>query len=126
MIRIIGEIATGLGEGQHYISREGYRKQLRQKLGFDPFPGTLNLKLAKPFAQSEIGSIKIEGFKDEISTFGGCICYPAKINGIKCAIVRPERTGYSPNLIEIIAPVHLRKTLQLSDGDEVEVTLENN
>jgi riboflavin kinase len=126
MIRIIGKIAAGLGEGQYYLSREGYRRQFIQKLGFDPFPGTLNLKLAKPFAQGEIRSIKIEGFKDKNSTFGGCICHLAKINGIRCAIVRPERTSYQPNLVEVIAPVHLRRTLQLLDGDEVEVILEDN
>jgi riboflavin kinase len=126
MIIVKGKIAAGLGEGQYYISREGYRNQLIQKLGIDPFPGTLNLLTSgssKEDEVNEVKSIKIEGFKDENRTFGGCICFPAQISGIKCAIIKPERTSYPPNLIEIIAPVNLRNALKLSDGDEVVVVV---
>jgi riboflavin kinase, archaea type len=123
-IIIKGKVVTGLGEGQYYISLEGYRKQFNQKLGFDPFPGTLNLKLSEPFAPPEQDAIKIDGFSDENRTFGGCKCYKVSIRGIRCAILRAERTSYPPTLLEIIAPVNMRKTLGIADGDEVEVKLE--
>jgi len=42
-----GLLFTGLAEGSYYVSKEGYRKQFRSKLGFDPFPGTLNIRLRK-------------------------------------------------------------------------------
>lgn len=119
-----GRVVTGLGEGQYYISLDGYRKQLSEKLGFDPYPGTLNIKLNEPFAPAEHEAVKIEGFKGENRTFGGCKCYPVKIKGVRGAIIRPDRTSYPPNLIEIIAPIKLRQSLSLKDGDEVEVTLE--
>jgi riboflavin kinase len=119
-----GKVTTGLGEGQYYISLDGYRKQFNQKLGFDPYPGTLNIKLAEPFVPQEQEAIKIDGFRDENRTFGGCKCYKVSIDGIRAAIVRPDRSSYPPTLAEIIAPVNLRKTLGLSDGDEIEVTLE--
>ncbi len=122
--RIRGKVTAGLGEGQYYLSVEGYRSQFNCKLGFDPYPGTLNLKLGEPFAKFTASSIKIEGFKDANRTFGECQCYPVKINGIRGAIVRPERSNYPTNLMEVIAPVNLRKTLELSDGDEVEMILE--
>jgi riboflavin kinase len=124
--RIRGRVASGLGEGQYYISREGYRRQFSEKLGFDPSPGTLNLKLDGPFApdESDPKSVRIEGFEDEGRTFGGCWCRPVMIDGIKGAIVRPERTSYPATLLELIAPENLRKALGLSDGDEVEVVLE--
>ena len=124
MTKLKGKIITGLGEGQYYISRDGYRKQFNLKLGFDPSPGTLNLKLAAPFTQSEANSIKIEGFVDENGTFWGCKCYRVMIGDIKGAIVRPERSNYPLDLVEIIAPVHLRKVLNLKDGDELEINLE--
>ena len=124
MITLRGKIAAGLGEGRYYISREGYRNQLIQKLGIDPFPGTLNLMIHEPLDLHEVEAVKIEGFTDENKTFGECTCFPARIAGIKCAIVRPERTSYPPNLIEIIAPVNLRNALNISDGDEVIVSLE--
>jgi riboflavin kinase, archaea type len=124
MITLRGKIAAGFGEGQYYISREGYRNQLVQKLGIDPFPGTLNLVIHEPLELHEIEAVKIEGFIDENRTFGECTCFPARIADIKCAIVRPERTSYPLNLIEIIAPVNLRNALKVSDGDEVIVALE--
>ena len=119
-----GKLVTGLGEGQYYISLDGYRRQFNQKLGFDPFPGTMNLKLTEPFVPSEQDAIKIEGFRDENRTFGGCRCYKVNVRGIRGAIVRPDRTSYSPMLVEIIAPVNLRKSLGVTDGNELEVMLE--
>ncbi len=126
VVKVKGRVASGLGEGQYYISREGYRRQFSEKIGFDPSPGTLNLKLDEPFAldESDPKSVRIEGFEDEGRTFGACRCRPVKINGIKGAIVRPERTSYPATLLELIAPENLRKALGLSDGDEVEVVLE--
>lgn len=125
-MKIRGRVAAGLGEGQYYISREGYSRQFSEKLGFDPAPGTLNLKLDRPFVldDSDPDSIRIEGFIDQGRAFGACICRPVRIRGIRGAIVRPERTSYPATLLELIAPVNLREALSLSDGDEVEVTLE--
>lgn len=119
-----GRVTTGLGEGQYYISLEGYRKQFIDKLGFEPYPGTLNLQLKEPFARHEAAAVKIEGFKDASRTFGGGKCYPVMIDGVKAVVIRPDRSSYPLNLVEIIAPVNLRKKLGLKDGDEVEVTLE--
>jgi riboflavin kinase len=122
--RFKGRVVTGLGEGQYYISLDGYRSQFTEKLGFEPYPGTLNLQLKEPFAHHDALAIQIGGFKDDTRTFGGGKCYPVTIGGVKAAIIRPDRSSYPLNLVEIIAPVNLRKTLGLKDGDEVEVTLE--
>jgi len=118
-----GKVAAGLGEGQYYISREGYRAQFLKKLGFEPFPGTLNIKLDEPFVPVTWQAIKIEGFQDEGRTFGDCRCYRIRVKGIEAAIVRPERSSYPANLVEVIAPVSLREALGLANGDEVEVTV---
>ncbi len=123
--RIIrGMVASGLGEGQYYISRDGYRRQFMEKLGFEPYPGTLNIKLDEPFLPPDLHAISIDGFRDEDRTFGECKCYKIKVNGIEAAIVRPGRSNYPLNLVEVIAPVGLRKSLCLKDGAEVKVTLE--
>ncbi|AFC98946.1 Transcriptional regulator of a riboflavin/FAD biosynthetic operon [Methanocella conradii HZ254] len=122
--RLKGRVTTGLGEGQYYISLEGYRRQFVEKLGFEPYPGTLNLQLKEPFAVHDTSAIKIEGFKDSARTFGGGKCYPVKIDGIEAAIIRPDRSSYPLNMVEVIAPVNLREKLGLKDGDEVEVILE--
>ena len=110
-----GKIASGLGQAQYFISREGYSRQFLERLGFVPFPGTLNVRLEEPFP-AELPAIRIEGFAEEGQSFGECKCYRIKLNGIEAAVVRPERSRYPPELIEIIAPVKLQ-TLVLEDSD---------
>ncbi len=118
-----GKIASGLGQGQYFISREGYSRQFLQHLGFVPFPGTLNVLLDEPFPAGASQAIKIEGFAEEGKSFGECKCYRIKLNGIDAAVVRPERSRYPSELIEVIAPVQLRQALGLEEGDPVEVIL---
>ncbi|HOT07867.1 MAG: Riboflavin kinase [Methanosaeta sp. PtaB.Bin039] len=121
--KIRGRLVSGLGEGQYYISHDGYRSQFREVLGFDPYPGTMNLKLSQPFVLGQGESQKIRGFSDHSRTYGGCLCIAARVGEIECAVVRPERSAYPADLMELIAPVNLRETLRLSDGDVVEVVL---
>ena len=43
-----GKILSGLGQSQRFLTWEGYRHQFASKLGFAPFPGTLNVLLETP------------------------------------------------------------------------------
>jgi len=127
-VTLEGVLFTGLGEGAYYITRDGYRKQFLEKLGFDPYPGTLNLKLTTEYdmkTRSELEaypSIEIEGFKNESRTFGSVRCYPAIINNkVKGAIVCAMRSHYNSSVLEIIAPTFLRSRLKLKDGNKVKI-----
>ena len=52
------------------------------------------------------------------------MCYPVLIAGsIKGATVLPLVEDYPGNKMELIAPVHIRKTLSLNAGDTVEVEI---
>ena len=128
-IELVGTVLTGLGEGQYYLSSEGYKKQIEQKLGFTPYPGTLNIKLDSESVRlrgnlDAKAGIKINGFTSEKRTFGGGICFPVTIKDVKCAIIQPERTHYSPEILEIIAPVNLRKHLNLHDSSIVKINID--
>ncbi len=127
-VTLEGTVFTGLGEGAYYIGKEHYRKQFLEKLGFEPYPGTLNLKLSGDYdakARAELESypaVEIEGFKNEDRTFGLVKCYPALIgNKVKGALVTALRSHYDVSVLEIIAPVCLRKHLNLKDGNKVKV-----
>jgi len=127
-ITLEGIVFTGLGEGAYYISKERYRKQFIEKLGFDPYLGTLNLKLTTDYdikTRSELEgypAVEIEGFRNEDRTFGPVKCYPAIIeNKAKGALITALRSHYDSSVIEIIAPVFLRKQLKLKDGRKVKV-----
>lgn len=127
-ITLEGTVFTGFGEGAYYISKESYRKQFIEKLGFDPYPGTLNLKLVTDYdlkTRNELEAypgVEIEGFKDEDRTFGPVKCYPVIIgNEVKGALILALRSHYDASVLEIIAPVPLRKRLKLRDGQKVKV-----
>jgi riboflavin kinase len=129
-ITLEGTVFTGLGEGAYYITKEPYRKQFIEKLGFDPYPGTLNLKLTTDYdikTRSELDAypaIEVEGFKNEGRSFGNVKCYPATLeNKVKGALISALRTHYDVSVVEIIAPVFLRKQLNLKDGHKVKVEI---
>ena len=120
-------VFTGLSEGSYYMSLEGYRKQFRSKLGFDPFPGTLNLRLTKESLgeRHELDKypfVGIDGFADKDRTYGGARCYPVIVERkVRGAIVMPIRAHYGEDVIEIISAENLRRQLHLKDGDIVNV-----
>ena len=127
-VTLEGTVFTGLGEGAYYVTKEYYRKQMVEKLGFDPYPGTLNLKLTTDYdvkTRMELDAypaIEVKGFKNEDRTFGLVKCYPAIIGGtVKGALITALRSHYDASVVEIIAPVCLRKALCLKDGNKVKV-----
>lgn len=129
LFRLRGRVFTGFGEGAYYTSLPGYKMQFVQKLGFEPYPGTLNLRLdlesIKMRKELELlDGIIIHGFEHNGRTYGSAKCFKALIeNKIKGAILLIERTHYGIDVLEVVAPVNLRKSLKLKDGDWVTVTV---
>ena len=123
---ITGRVMSGFGEGKYYVSLEGYRRQFEEKLGFSPYPGTLNLRIPKEqmyfrrLLDEEEGTI-INGFRTEDRTFGEVKTFRCRIKGVEGAVILPKRTHYGKDVLEIISHVMLRDELKLKDGDEVEV-----
>ncbi len=119
-----GTIITGEGNGKRYLSLPWVKKQIEEKLGFTPYPGTLNLRL-------KADSTKHRSLLSKAKTAvicpqeGYCVAglFKGDISGLGCAIVVPEVSGYPENLLEVIAPLNLRDRLQLKDGDSIEVTV---
>jgi riboflavin kinase len=122
-----GTLFSGMGEGAYYISQSGYGNQFVSKLGFEPYPGTLNLRVreedqedvrlleASPF-------ILIEGFTNGNRSFGPAKCFRGTIaEKVEGALIVPVRTHYSGDVVELISKEFLRKLLHLEDGDTVKI-----
>jgi len=122
-----GNVISGLGEGRYYTEQSSYKKQFIDKLGFKPYPGTLNVKIEyieknKLRLLKDNRAIIIDEFKADNRTFGSVRCFYARINDIDGAIVLPLRSHYS-QILEFISPTYLREKLNLKDDDEVNITI---
>jgi riboflavin kinase, archaea type len=127
-LTLSGIVKAGLGEGRYYLSRPGYVSQFESKLGWVPYPGTLNLELG-PAEANKLRVLRrspvhtIDGFQAEGRTFGGATCHPATVQGQACAAILPHRSHYTTTL-ELIAPVRLRDALPCADGQSLQVAVD--
>ena len=121
-----GIITHGLGEGSVFMSMERYKKEIKKKLGFGAYPGTLNLKVNKKQIESlkKLSPIKISSYKKNNKTFYGVKCYKARINNISGSIIIPDINKHKKDIIEFIAPLDLRSELKIKDGDTVKIKIQ--
>jgi riboflavin kinase len=140
-----GTVTGGMGEGRHYISLPGYNEQFVERLGYEPFAGTLNVDLDAESTRARaaldgLEPIRIDGWEDDERTYGPAFCWPASV-GVDdegsadrsapdggayttAHVVAPERTHHGQDKVELIAPDRLRDALDLEDGTPVTVHVE--
>ena len=120
-MKIEGEITTGLGKAEYFMSQEFYTKEFKKNLGFVPYPGTLNIVVNEQYLD-EISQIK-NSCKNLIKPedgFGAVKYIKAKLNDeIDGAIVFPAKTTHEEKYLEFIAEIKVREKLNLNDGDIV-------
>jgi riboflavin kinase, archaea type len=120
--KVTGTISRGMGEGAYYVNE--YAEEIKNKLGYKPFPGTLNVKISEPLNLDRLLTGTIKGFKKKNRTFGSIRYAPvsvsAKGQGIDRHIIVPARTHHK-DVLEIISQYNLREKLGVADGDAVKV-----
>ncbi|MEM0111478.1 MAG: DUF120 domain-containing protein [Candidatus Bathyarchaeia archaeon] len=122
-LSVKGRVFSGLGKGSEFLKLPWVRRQIEEKLGFKPYPGTLNIKIDGPLSLRDNPEQAdwIEITPEPGYCRGKCVkCY---IDEIECAIILPEIAGYPSDIIEVIAPINLRERLGLRDGDVLTVVI---
>ncbi|MFC7233481.1 DUF120 domain-containing protein [Saliphagus sp. GCM10025308] len=136
-VTLVGTATSGMNEGKHYISLPGYARQFRNRLGYEPFPGTLNVDLTQESQRrrsilSSLDPVQIDGWEDEERTYGPAACHPVAIETAGGATyenahaIVPKRTHHDDNQLEVIAPVKLRDDLEVDDGDSLTIHVKGN
>ena len=121
--QVHGVVRDGLGQGREFTQLDWVRQQFRDKVGFDPCPGTLNVSVQDSATLAEWRASR--GI-ELIPTPGFCAarCYRVRLNETRdAAWIIPDVPGYPNDLIEIMAPVLLRDALELKTGDFVSIRL---
>lgn len=128
VIHINGVVFSGFGEGAYYVAKSGYKDQFLEKLGYQPYPGTLNIKLrtvadikARASLDQMPGPI-IKGFRNGERTYGDVKYFRVLINErVSGALLLIHRTHYGQDVLEIVSKEPLRRVLGLKDGDLVQL-----
>lgn len=126
-----GTVVSGLGKGKEFVALEGYAEQFRTKLGYEPFPGTLNLEVDGSVHEqlADVASIRIDAWEDGERSFGVVDCYPATVKGngmaetVPLHVIVPRRTDHDTSTLELISPMNLREQFDLSDGSRFEIRI---
>ena len=123
-----GKIISGIGDfSKKMESIPGLLNAYQKKLGIKLFPGTLNIVLPEEY------HIPQTALWLDKSEYGGTVSIhivPCKIKDRKAFILRTENNelgrGHHPKtIIEIATDVRIRDTYDLSDGDELEVVIQD-
>jgi riboflavin kinase len=129
-VELNGTVVSGMGEGAYYMGLKGYTKQFQSKIGYVPFPGTLNVRLDDKIHQESIkqfetlNGIKVKSFSDGKRTYGWVKCFNAKLNNtINCELIILERTHHDDSIIELISKSCLRKSAKLKDGTKISIKI---
>jgi riboflavin kinase, archaea type len=121
---IDGIVVSGLGRGSEFLSLAWVRSEICQKLGLDPFPGTLNLRIS-PELWSGLYARRRSFISIADPSSASCPGYLQRVVLLvsgqvysSAYLILPELTMYK-DVLEIIAPESLRQKLGLKDGDRV-------
>ncbi|MFB6233966.1 MAG: DUF120 domain-containing protein [Halopenitus sp.] len=131
-LTLTGTVTSGMGEGRHYITLDGYMAQFRERLGYEPFPGTLNVELDEESVRRRgefggVDAVPIDAWEDDERTFGAATCYAVTLVAEDgdgptyddAHVIIPDRTHHDESQLEVIAPDKLRDELDLDDGESI-------
>jgi CTP-dependent riboflavin kinase len=124
-IEIAGTVSSGLAEAFDFTQLDWVKKQCLEKLGFIPYPGTLNLKVDKDYLNKIKELKEKEGIEIIPPTPDFCkaISYKTSIEGIDIAVIIPLVKDYPGDLVEIIAPIKLKDALLIKGGDRLSISI---
>jgi riboflavin kinase len=123
-MKITGKIVKGVGESASFLSIPWVNRQMEEKLRFSPYGGTLNIAVGDPEIQRALKAHQGDRLCSEAADFCDALIFRGMIEDrYECGIVLPLVPNYDECLLEILAPVHLKESLNLHDGDTVTLEL---
>ena len=122
-LKITGKIVGGAKQGAFFTQLDWVQQQCLDKLGFAPWPGTLNLEIPMDRV-AVIEELKVKEGMELVSpdsNYCSGHVFPVSIEGIPAAIVLPAEDVrvHAKNIVEIISPEMLKESLNVKDGDWV-------
>jgi CTP-dependent riboflavin kinase len=127
--KLSGRLATGIGMGVTFTRLDWANVQFIDRVGINPFPGTVNVILDDPESFPVWVRLKMtEGIRMDNPNTGphdcDAKCWKVSINDrVDGAIVFPLVDNYPPAQVEVIAAIGVRAEFNLEDGDTINLTM---
>lgn len=118
--RFRGRAFSGSGNNARSLRRFA-DERLTTVLGYEPFPGSLNLAFDE---QPDLGPAVRYWARTIDSDRRAYVIWPAWIQGVPGHVMIPTARTAHPNTLEAWAPVKLRDRLGIKDGDVVAVDVQ--
>ena len=134
-ILVKGVVFSDLGRAGAFLGIDWVRDAIRERLGFDPYPGTLNVR-ARGADLDPVGAGTAGRREDRPSVARSGLLQRLPVHGLcrrmairagpreRVAVVVPEVEDYPGDKLEVIAAVSLKETRSVRDGDELTVVFE--
>jgi CTP-dependent riboflavin kinase len=125
---LTGTIVKGVGQASYFTGLGWVQEQCLAKLGFKPYPGTLNVELS---AQDVRIMETCRGKGVELVSPDPAFCnaraLPVSVQSLPGALILPaeEVNVHGANIVEIISPVNIKDTLGVVDGQSITIALGN-
>jgi len=121
---ISGTVCSGVQQGTFFTGLDWFQKSCTDLLGFVPYRGTFNMRIAdEDILEWDMLQKTLEILRviPPVPEFCEGVLYRVKLYGRDAAVVKPVVPDYPDDLLEIIAPIPIRATFSLKDGDKVSV-----
>jgi len=135
-----GHLQTGVGQGQYFTRLDWVCRQIQQKFGFDPAPGTFNIAVEPDQLEilARLRKLATTQLVPPDPNFCLAVCVAVSVGAVPSrgkqdqatstpltgVLVIPLVRSYPDLLMEIMAAVNLRQALGAQDGDAVEVRVQ--
>jgi riboflavin kinase, archaea type len=126
VVDLIGSVASGDGEGAKFTTLEWVRDSFEDAFGFVPAPGTFNVQLTSADWAEVLRGAHGDFVRRLDPPPGFCVahCYQVTVGGqVDGVLVVPEVAEYPLDKAEIVAPMSIRRALDLQDGDAVRLSI---
>ena len=123
-LKVTGPVVSGLGVSASFLSLQWVNDQIVEKLSFSPYCGTLNVDIGDSTIQKKLKEHAKKRIIPVEKEFCEALIFDAMITGgYRCGVILPLVPNYPGNILEIVAPVHLKQALAINDGAKIEVEI---
>ncbi len=134
-ILVKGVVFSDLGQAGAFLGIDWVREGVRERVGFDPYPGTLNVR-ASGADLNRWEQVRQHGGRVVLPSPDPAFCNAFLFTGSlegwdsqpgsreRIAVVVPEVEEYPADKLEIIAAVSLKQARSVRDGDQLTVVFD--